>query len=86
MYSAIYEFSHSENGLATYSLDKAGNTRYEEFKYGISASLNSQWARNICPKLQSYLKFHYNTEKFASDFSYQDKILSKWKTMKKLFC
>lgn len=50
IYSAIYEFSHSENGLATYSLDKAGNTRYEEFIDGISASLNSQWARNICPE------------------------------------
>lgn len=49
IYSAIYEFSHSENGLAMYSLDKAGNTRYEEFIDGISASLKSQWARNICP-------------------------------------
>ena len=25
---------------------------------------------------QSYLKFHYDIEKFACDFSYQDKILS----------
>ena len=36
--------------------------------------------------VQSYLKFHYNIEKFASDISYQDKILSKKKPMKKLFC
>ena len=36
--------------------------------------------------IQSYLKFHYNVEKFACDFFYQDKILSKWKPMKKLFC
>ena len=50
IYFAIYEFSHSENGLATYSLDRAGNTRYEEFIDGISASLNSQWARNVCPE------------------------------------
>ena len=50
IYSAIYKFSHSENGPATYSLDRAGNARYEEFIDGISASLNSQWARNICPE------------------------------------
>ena len=36
--------------------------------------------------VQSYLKFHYNIEKSACDFSHQDKILSKWKPMKKLFC
>ena len=36
--------------------------------------------------VQSYLKFHYNIENFACDFSHQDKILSKWKPMKKLFC
>ena len=50
VYSAIYEFSHSENGLAKYSLDQGGNRKYEEFIDGISASLNSQWARNICPE------------------------------------
>lgn len=50
VYSAIYEFSHSENGLVTYSLDQGGNRKYEEFIDGISASLNSQWARNICPE------------------------------------
>ena len=50
IYSAIYEFSHSENGHASYSLDRAGNTSYEAFIDGISASLNSQWARNICPE------------------------------------
>ena len=50
IYSAIYEFSHPENGPATYSLDRAGNARYEEFIDGISASLNRQWARNICPE------------------------------------
>ena len=36
--------------------------------------------------VQSYLHFYYNIEKFACDFSNQDKILSKWKPMKKLFC
>ena len=36
--------------------------------------------------VQSYLRFHYNyIEKFACDFSYQDKTLSKWKPMEKLF-
>ena len=50
IYSAIYEFSHGENGPATYSLDQAGNTKYEEFIDRISASLNSQWARNISPE------------------------------------
>lgn len=50
VYSAIYEFSRSENGLVTYSLDQDGNRKYEEFIDGISASLNSQWARNICPE------------------------------------
>ena len=34
--------------------------------------------------VQSYLKFHYKIEKFACDFSYQDRILSKWKPMKKI--
>lgn len=50
VYSAIYEFPHSENGLVMYSLDQGGNRKYEEFIDGISASLNSQWARNICPE------------------------------------
>ena len=50
VYSAIYEFSHSENGLVMYSLDQGGNRKYEEFIDGIFASLNSQWARNICPE------------------------------------
>ena len=36
--------------------------------------------------IQSYLKFHYNIEKFACDFALQDRILSKWQLMKKLFC
>ena len=36
--------------------------------------------------IQSYLKFNYNIEKFACDFAHQDKILSEWKPMKKLFC
>ena len=27
--------------------------------------------------VQSYLKFNYNIEKFACDFSHQDRILSK---------
>ena len=36
--------------------------------------------------VQSYLRFHYNVEKFACDFCYQDNILSKWKPMEKLFC
>jgi len=35
--------------------------------------------------VQSYLRFHYNIEKFACDFSYQDKTLSKWKPTEKLF-
>ena len=35
--------------------------------------------------VQSYLRFHYNIEKFACDFSYQDKSLSKWKPMEKSF-
>ena len=34
--------------------------------------------------VQSYLKFHYNIEKLACDFSHQDKILSKWEPMKKI--
>lgn len=50
VYSAIYEFSHSENGLKTYSLDQGGNRKYEEFIDGISASLNSQWADKISPR------------------------------------
>ena len=33
--------------------------------------------------VQSYLKFHYNIEKCACDFSHQIKFLSKWKLMKK---
>ena len=37
-------------------------------------------------QIYSYLKFHYNVEKFVYDFSYQGKILSKWKPMIKLFC
>ena len=37
-------------------------------------------------RVQSYLKFNYNIEKIACDFSHQDKILSKWKSMKKIFC
>ena len=36
--------------------------------------------------VQSYLKFHYNIETFACNFAHQDKILSKWKSMKNLFC
>ena len=36
--------------------------------------------------IQSYLKFNYNMEKFVCDFALQDRILSKWKLMKKLFC
>ena len=35
--------------------------------------------------VQSYLKFHYNIEKCAWDFSHQIKFLSKWKLMKNLF-
>ena len=35
--------------------------------------------------VQSYLRFHYNIEKFACDFSYRGKTLSKWKPMEKLF-
>ena len=35
--------------------------------------------------VQSYLKFHYNIEKFACDFPHQEKMLSKWRPMKKLF-
>lgn len=47
VYSAMYEFSHSEDGPAAYSLDQAGNEKYEDFIDGISKSLNSQWARNM---------------------------------------
>ena len=36
--------------------------------------------------VQSYFQFHCNIEKFACDFSHQDKIFSRWKPMKKLFC
>ena len=36
--------------------------------------------------IQCYLKFNYSIEKFACDVALQDKILSKWKLMKKLFC
>ena len=35
--------------------------------------------------VQSYLKFHYNIEKFARDLSDQDKFLSKWKRWKNYF-
>ena len=51
VYSAIYEFSHSENGLVTYSLDQGGNRKYEEFIDGISASLNSQWRETSAQKM-----------------------------------
>lgn len=48
IYSAIYDYSDDvENGPVTYSLDQGGNERYEEFIDGISASLNTQWAKNI---------------------------------------
>ena len=50
IYSSINEFSHSENGPATYSLDQTGNAKYESFIDGIAESLNSQWARNISPE------------------------------------
>ena len=50
VYSAIYEFSHSADGPAAYSLDQAGNEKYEDFIDGISKSLNSQWARNMSPE------------------------------------
>ena len=46
IYSAIYEFSHSENGPAEYSLDQAGNVEYEKFVDEISTSLNNCWAEN----------------------------------------
>ena len=36
--------------------------------------------------IQSYLKFNYNIEKFACEIALQDRILSKWELMKKLFC
>ena len=36
--------------------------------------------------IQSYLKFHYNIEKFVCDFVLQDKFLSKRELMKNLFC
>ena len=36
--------------------------------------------------IQSYLKFNYNVKKFTCDFAHRDKILSKWKPMKNLFC
>ena len=49
IYSSIYEFSHSENGPATYALDQTGNAKYESFIDGIAESLNSQWARNVSP-------------------------------------
>ena len=48
VYSAIYEFSHSEDGPAAYSLDQAGNEKYEDFiDYELSSS---QWAPNISPE------------------------------------
>ena len=47
IHSAIYEFSHSENGPAAYSLHQAGNEKYEDFIDGISTSLSRQWARNM---------------------------------------
>ena len=37
------------------------------------------------PGIQSYLKYHYTIEKFACSFYHQDKILSKWRQMEKLF-
>ena len=39
IHSAIYEFSHSENGPAANSLHQAGNKKYEDFINGISTSL-----------------------------------------------
>ena len=50
IYSAIYEFSHSENGLAANSLHQAGNEKYEDLIHGISTSLSRQWARNMSPE------------------------------------
>ena len=50
VYSAIYEFSHSEDGPAAYSLDQAGNEKYKDVIDDISKSLNSQWARNMSPE------------------------------------
>ena len=47
IHSAIYEFSHSENGPAANSLHQAGNKKYEDFINGISTSLIRQWARNM---------------------------------------
>ena len=40
----------------------------------------------VCAGIQTYLKFNCNVEKFACDFAHGDKILSKWKPMKNLFC
>ena len=52
--------------------------------------LNVKWKDIHCNPdfagVQSNLKFHYNSETFACDFSQQEKFLSKWKPMKKLFC
>ena len=42
IYSAIYEFSHSENGPAANSLHQAGNEKYEDLIHGISTSLSRQ--------------------------------------------
>ena len=36
IHSAIYEFSHSENGPIASSLHQAGNEKYEDFINGIS--------------------------------------------------
>ena len=47
IHSAIYEFLHSENGPAAYSLHQAGDEKYENFINGISTSLRHQWARNM---------------------------------------
>ena len=47
IHSTIYEFLHSENGPAAYSLHQAGDEKYEDFINEISTSLRHQWARNM---------------------------------------
>lgn len=58
IYSAIYEFSHSENGPAEYSLDQAGNVKYEKFIDDISRLLNKCWADNMSSEDVSKIDRH----------------------------
>lgn len=48
VYQNIFAFSHRENELVTFTLDEEANKVFEDFVDTIAATLNRQWAENLC--------------------------------------